>query len=118
MLHLTPFANACVSIQSFVLRRCASASSSGLLVNSGLKCYQFNCGIWAGWIGYVGIGCAGGTDSCTEGETEGGWGAGRAGSAGGAGGPPSPMFTYIVCSLSIYFYPNLSNSCYIYITSI
>ena len=31
-----------VSIKSFVQRRCASASSSGLPSNSGLKCDQFS----------------------------------------------------------------------------
>ena len=56
-----------VSIQSFILKRCASASSSGLHVNSGLKCDQFNCGTCAGWIGCVGIGYIGGTGGCTGG---------------------------------------------------
>ena len=54
-------------IQSFILRRCASASSSGLPVNSGLKCNQFNCGTRAGGIGCMGIGCAGGTSGCIGG---------------------------------------------------
>ena len=49
-----------MSIQSFVLRRCASTSSSGLLANSGLKWDQFNCGIGPGWTGGT-PGCAGGT---------------------------------------------------------
>ena len=42
---LIPFGNACVFIQSFVMSRCASTSSSGFPENSGLKCDQFNCGI-------------------------------------------------------------------------
>ena len=63
--------NAFVSIQSFILRRFASTSSSGLPASSGLKCDQFNCGIWAGSIGCAGIGCAGGMCSCTGGM--GGW---------------------------------------------
>ena len=46
----------CVSIQSFVLNRCASTSSSGFPENSGLKYDHFNCvctglGIWAGEAG-------------------------------------------------------------------
>ena len=43
-----------VSIQSLVLRRCASASSSGFPENSGLKYDQFNCcglAIGAGKLG-------------------------------------------------------------------
>ena len=40
---LKPSWNWCVSIQMFVLSRCASASSSGFPENSGLKCGQFNC---------------------------------------------------------------------------
>ena len=67
MMDLTPW-NAYASIQLFVLRRCASASSSGLPANSGLKCDQFNCGAWAGWIDWVGIGCAGGITSCIVGK--------------------------------------------------
>ena len=35
----------CVSIQSFVLSKWASASSSGLPANLGLKWDQFNCGL-------------------------------------------------------------------------
>ena len=74
-----------VSIWSLVLRRCASASSSGLPVNSGLKCDQFNCGIGAGRIDCVGgtISCAGGAGSCMGGAggttgriLGGGWGPG------------------------------------------
>ena len=64
---LTPSWNACVSIQSFILRRCVSTSSSGLPANSGLKCNQFNCSTEAGWIGCVGIGCAGCTSGCIGG---------------------------------------------------
>ena len=36
----------CVSIQSFVLSKWASASSSGLPANLGLKWDQFNCSLW------------------------------------------------------------------------
>ena len=46
--------------------------------------------VWAGWIGCVGIDCAGGTISCTGragGMTMGGC------SAGSVGGPPSAMFS-------------------------
>ena len=58
----------CVFIQSFVLNKCASASSSGLPENSGLKYDQFNCGIWAGGAcSNIGLGtCAGGICWCTE----------------------------------------------------
>ena len=45
---LTPSWNAWVSIQSFILSRCVSASSSGFPANSGLKCDQFNCGTGPG----------------------------------------------------------------------
>ena len=77
------------------LKRCASLSSSGLPVDSGLKCDQFNWGTGAGWIGCVGgmISCVGGAGSCkggtggtTGGTTEGGW---------GTGGSPSMMSDYI-----------------------
>ena len=69
---LTPSANTWVSIQSLVLR-CASASSSGLPVNSGLKWDQFNCGIGpdltGGTTGCVDgtMGCAGDAAGCTGG---------------------------------------------------
>ena len=43
---LTWSRNLCVSIQLFVLSRCASESSPGLLAYSGLKWDQFNCGLW------------------------------------------------------------------------
>ena len=81
-----------MSIQLLVLRRCASASLSGLPANSGLKCDQFNCGIGAGWIGCAGraIGYAGGTGGAgctTVGTTGSGW---------GACGPLSAMSSYIV----------------------
>ena len=52
---LTPSGKVCMSIQSFVLRRCASASSSGLPENSGLKCYQFKCGMGTGCFGCEGV---------------------------------------------------------------
>ena len=63
----TASGKAWVFIQSLVLRRCASASSSGLPANSGLKGDQFNWGIGSGWIGCVGgaIGSAGVAGSCT-----------------------------------------------------
>ena len=59
-------------VYSLVLRRCASASWSGLPANSGLQWDQFNQGIGAGLIGCVGetTGCAGGAGSFTGG-TEG-----------------------------------------------
>ena len=46
-----------MSIQSFILSRWASASSSGLLAYSGLKWDQFNCGLCgtSGTIGASGI---------------------------------------------------------------
>ena len=82
---LTPSGKTCMFIQSLVLRRCASTSSFGLPVNSGLKCEQFHWGIGAGrnWMcgrsyqlcrRYCIYTCgAGGT---TGGITGGGWGAG------------------------------------------
>ena len=50
----------CVSIQSFVLNKWASTSSSGLPENSVLKYDQFNCGIWTERAcGNIGLGtCA------------------------------------------------------------
>ena len=57
-----------MSIQSFVLRRCTSASLSGFPANSGLKCNQFNGGTWPGCAGSIAsfagdaedtLGCAG-----------------------------------------------------------
>ena len=68
-------------IQSLVLTRCASASSSDLPAKSGLKSDQFNCGIGVDWIGSMGgtIGCAGGTISCV---------ADACSCTGGAGGTP------------------------------
>ena len=52
-----------VSIQSLVLNRCATASSSGLPENSGLKYDQLNCGTWnGGFCGCIGLcGFAGGS---------------------------------------------------------
>ena len=46
----------CVSTQSLVLSRCASASSSSLPAYLGLKWDQFNCGLWGtpGAIGGLG----------------------------------------------------------------
>ena len=93
MLGFDTFWEKWVSIQSLVLRTCASPSLFGLPVNSG---YQFNCGIGADWISCVGgtISCEGGTGSCTggaegttSGTTEDGW---------GAGGLPFAMSNYIV----------------------
>ena len=54
----TPFGNACVSIQSLILIKCASASSSGFPENSGLRCDQFNCAMSF-------TGCAGGCGTCS-----------------------------------------------------
>ena len=86
---LTPPGNTWVSIQSFVLRRCTSPSSSGFPVNSDLKWDQFNIGIGPGWAGGIAgctggtAGCGGGTGGCTGGT------GGAAGDGWGAGGPPS-----------------------------
>ena len=89
-----PSWNACASIQSFILRRCASASSSGLPANFRLKCDQFNCGICC--IGSAGIGWLGGIGSCTEGAFgAGACGAGGAGGAGRACGLASAIVGYI-----------------------
>ena len=56
---LTPSGNAWKFIKSFVLRWCASASSSGLPANASLKWDQFNCGTGPGCTGGA-AGCAGG----------------------------------------------------------
>ena len=66
----TPSWNWYMSIQSFILSRCASASSSGFPKNSGLKCDEFNCGMcctsyagccgWGGWV----VGGAGTAGAC------------------------------------------------------
>ena len=70
---LTPSRNAWVSIQSLVLRKCASTHSSGFSENSDLKWDQFNCGIGPGWTGLIAscvgatTGCAGGAGGCTGG---------------------------------------------------
>ena len=94
---MPPSGNVCLSIQSIVLRRWASTSSSGLPGNSDLKCDLFNYGIYPGWIGCAGIGwaasitiCTGCIGGCTGSKTGGGC------STGGAGGPPSVMFTYVL----------------------
>ena len=85
-----------VSIQSLVLRRCASTSLSGLPAISGLKCDQLNCGIGAGLIGCEGgaTSCAGGASSCTGGT--GGTTGGTIRGGWVAGGLPSAMSNYIV----------------------
>ena len=77
-----------MSIQSFVLSRCASASSSGFPENSVLKCDQFNCGKGTGCIG--GAWGMGGYLGWA-----GGWGACGAGGVGGAGSPTSAMLIYV-----------------------
>ena len=108
---MTPSWNACMSIQSFILRRCASASSSGLPAKYGLKCDQFNCGTSAGWIGCVGIGYTGGMGGCTGGKggmIGGGWGAGGAGGTDGVSRPPSDIFTYNISFVfNIFIFINL-----------
>ena len=85
----------CVSIQSFVLNNWASASSSGLPANSGLKYNQFNCGIWlitwtGGASGCAELGtCAGGSCGCIGSGMWAGRDCGCTGSgtwAGGLGG--------------------------------
>ena len=85
-----------VSIQSFFLRRCASASSYGLPGDLGLKWDQFNCHIGPGWTGGT-TGCAGETTGCMGGA--GGCMGGTWGTAGdtngggwGIGGPLSAIF--------------------------
>ena len=60
-------------------KRCASTSSSGLPVNSGLKLDQFNWSIGPGWIG-----CVGGTINCAGGA--GNWTGGTEGTTGGITG--------------------------------
>ena len=95
---MTPPGNAWVSIQSFVLRRCASTSSSGFPVNSGLKWDQFHCGIGPGCTGRA-AGCTGGTAGCVgdAGGCKGAAGstAGSEGDGCGADDPPSAIF--ILC---------------------
>ena len=93
-------------MQSFVLKRWASASSSGLPENSSLKYEQFN----GGWPGCT-CTCAGCTASCTcftggasccsggAGSMSGSTGGGHTGGSCSAGGPPSVMVAYI-CSLT------------------
>ena len=98
---LTPSWNVCVSIQSFILRRCASASSSGFPENSGLKCDQYNCGTWTGWID-----CTRGIGGCTGWVC--GWGASGACSAygaegvGRAGSSASAMLSYVFMYMLTY----------------
>ena len=75
----TPSWNWCVSIHSFILSRCASASSSVFPKNFGLKWDQFNCGTCYAC-------CAG---CCSA------WGAWGAGTAGAC----SPAF-----AISILYY--------------
>ena len=105
----------CVSNQSFVLNKWASASSSGWPENSGLKYVQFNCGctvfgIWAGgaggnagfgkWAGglcgCIGAGtCAGGVCCCIGSGTWAGMAGGETGSGTSAGG--SGTGSYCAC---------------------
>ena len=104
---LTPFGNAWVSIQSFVLRRCVSTSSSGFPVNSGLKWDQFNCGIGPGCTGGA-AGCPGGTAVCVVGS---GSTAGSGGASGGGCGILHQPFLFMSCvGMNIYitrkWYPN------------
>ena len=66
----TPSGKWCVFIQSLVLNRWASTSSSGLLEYSGLKWDQFIC-IWTCWPGCSCKGCGPG---CSYGSFL--WGAG------------------------------------------
>ena len=60
----TPSGKSCVVIQSLVLNKWTSTSSSGLPEYSGLKCNQFIC-IWACWpgCGCCGMGGGGGGSS-------------------------------------------------------
>ena len=83
---MTPSGNAWLSIQLFVLRRCAPTSSPGFPINSGLKWDHFNCDIGSGWTGRSAdctgktAGCVGGAGGCmggaggtAAGATGGGW---------------------------------------------
>ena len=100
---LPPSGNAWVSIQSFVLRRCASTSLSGFPANLGSKWDQFNCdivlGCTCGTDSCAGgtWGCVGGAGCCTGGAGGTAGGAWAAEGAGGAGGPLSAfLFTFYI----------------------
>ena len=77
----TPSGKSCVFIQSFVLNRWASTSSSGLPEYSGLKWDQFRC------IGTCWPGCG---KSCGA-----GFGGGSSIQGAGPGSPPSAMLLYL-----------------------
>ena len=81
-----------MSIQSFVLKRCASAPSCGFPAHSNLKCCKFN--------GCTKPGCAGGITGCSGGawgtiDWSGGTG-GTTGGSCGAGGPPLAICLYFL----------------------
>ena len=111
-----PSWNAWVLIQSLVLRRCASASSSGLPKKSGLKWDQFNCDRVPGWIGCVSgtIGCTGGARGIYHWRYNRGW--------LGWGGPPLAISIYVVDHVTrnkFNFMPNITKSlkqnCFVFI---
>ena len=87
LLTFWSFEKLWVSIQSLVLSRCASASSSVLSANSGLKYDQFNCcglvigpgkilGGWFHWLGWLGssVGASKGCIGSSVGESNGQFG--------------------------------------------
>ena len=99
--------NLWMSIQSFVLSKCASTSSSGFPENSGMRCDQFNCGTCG--AGY-----------CSAWGSWGTWGAWGALGTSGAWGPGwaiilligfSILYSYI-CYLGVSF-DNLGESAFI-----
>ena len=107
LLTFTASGNAWVSIQSFVLKRWASASSPGFPAHSSLKWDQFNCGTGSAFSGWE-AGCTGGTASyvggvgCCAGGGEGiVGGAGAEGGGCGIGGPLSAIFLYVL-SRNVY----------------
>ena len=98
-----------MDVQSWVLRRCASTSSSGFPANSGLKWDQFNCGTGSGWTGYEGrTGCVGGAGGCTGGT--GGTTEGITGDGWGAGGPLSAISIYVGDGVTKIIFNSIPNS--------
>ena len=83
----TPSGNACLSIQSFIVSKCTSASS-GFPENSGLKCDLFNCDQYCT--------CAGCCSICGTFRAWGAWTA-------GAGSPASAMsmLYYVMCACKV-----------------
>ena len=89
---LMPSGKAWVSIQSLVLRRCASTSSSGFPANSGSRCNQSNCctGPWLYWWSWLCRRYIWLCGRCTDATG----GAGAAGGGGCAHGPPLAIYIY------------------------